>query len=166
MKRNSIGRIMEVVRPEILLIQETMTSAIRACQYSLKKFPGWEVSATDSSGLSGGLLCIWNPASCDFVPYSTAAGILLVGHIQGYIEPIKIWNLYGPYCDRRLFWDRIIHCGILRDPNLIIGGDLNFTTSESEEWGSSSGVQLMDYFRDMILDAGLVDVCPVPLSPT
>jgi len=108
-----------------------MSPAWKACNIFLKLFLGWEVSATDTQGKSGGLLCIWNPSLCDFKSYISAVGLLLTGCIKGIKEDLKILNVYGPYNDREPFWNRLAGSGLLRDPYLILVGDLNFTLSSS-----------------------------------
>lgn len=148
------------------LIQETMSTAWKACHVFLKIFPGWEVSVMDALGHSGGLLCCWNPSSRDFRSYSTSAGILLTGCVRHIDEELMILNIYGPYRDRELLWNQIVDGSILRAPNLILGGDLNFTLSPNELWGTRHGDPLSGYFNNVIRDLGLIDVCPIQSSPT
>ena len=51
--------------------------------------------------------------------------------------------------------------------NLILGGDLNLTMSNSEVWGKNARVDsLGPYFRHMFEQKGLVDVAPVKIMPT
>jgi hypothetical protein len=50
---------------------------------------------------------------------------------------------------------------------VILGGDLNFTTSSREMWGAHSRVDpLHPFFRQLLLGEGLVDVEPLKLIPT
>lgn len=52
-------------------------------------------------------------------------------------------------------------------PNLIIAGDLNFTLSSSEIWGSSARLDLLlDFSLSMLNRAHLVDVVPSKISLT
>jgi len=103
LKKIYLRRIFEVIHPDIMLIQQTMSEAWKSCQFFLKLFPGWEVCATDARGRSGGILCIWNPTCCDFTSFSSTYGIMLVGQIKGFEEEVKILNVYGPYKVREAF---------------------------------------------------------------
>jgi len=112
-KFSALRRLFLLLHPDLVLVQETMSEGHKACQLFLKLFPGWEVYAIDASGRSGGLLYIWNPLTCDLVPFIMPSSIVLVGHLKGIDEEVKILNLYGPYRDRMSFWDRLVGCGIL-----------------------------------------------------
>jgi len=150
----------------MVFIQETMAPAQKSCQYFLKLFPRWEVSAIDVVGLSGELLCAWNPSICDFLSYIMVAWILLIGHIKVIELELKLLNVYGPYSDWLPFWDRLDKSGLLRDPNLILGGDLNFITSPLEAWGTDCEDPLSSYFNTLFRNVGLVDMKPIDMGPT
>jgi len=165
-KRNSLCSLFCLLKPDILFIQETMTTAWKACRYFLTLFPGWEVSAIDASGRLRGLLCLWNPSFCDFRSFTTTAGLLLIGRVKGMEEELKLLNVYGPYRDRISFWNRLAGCGLLNDPNLILAGDLNLTLSHSEVWGTDIRDPLADHFTSLFTDAGLVDMKPLDTGPT
>jgi hypothetical protein len=44
----------------------------------------------------------------------------------------SVVNIYGSYFDCTPFWEKLIYAGVLLDPHLIVGGDLNFTLSLRE----------------------------------
>jgi len=165
-KKCALRRLFSTVRPDLILIQETMAPAWRACHYFLNIFPGWEVSAVDSVGHSGGLLCIWNPSICNFASFSSVAGILLVGKVKGLEDTLKVYNIYGPFRDREPFWQDLIEEDHIRGYCTILGGDMNFTVSPSEVWGSNRWDPLAGFFRDFMEEMGLIDICPVPMSPS
>jgi hypothetical protein len=99
--------------------------------------------------------------------FFTPAGILLEGVVKDLNLNLKLINCYGPYSDREVFWEGIKREGILNEDNLILGGDLNFTTSSREVWGEHARVDpLQLYFSQLIQVGGLVDVEPVKLLPT
>ena len=54
------------------------------------------------------------------------------GKLKGFSSMVCILNIYGPYSNRKLFWDQLVDSGLLLDLSLILAGDLNFTTSLSE----------------------------------
>jgi hypothetical protein len=57
-----------------------------------------------------------------------------------------------------------MECGLLGDGGLIIGGDLNFTLSAREVWGGMARSDpLADYFANLLLIIGLVDLQPVEI---
>jgi hypothetical protein len=71
------------------------------------------------------------------------------------------------YSDREVFWEDIKNEGIFKDQNLILGGNLNFTTSFREVWGEHSRVYpLQPYFSKLLQEEGMVDVEPLKLLPT
>ena len=131
-KLRALRRIFEIVRPDVILIQETMVPADKAIAVLSKVVGSWHMSAVDAAGRSGGLLTAWNPFRGIFDIYKSVAGILLLGRFMHEAREIKILNCYGPYLDRIPFWNRIQSGGLLRERDLIIGGDLNFTLSARE----------------------------------
>jgi hypothetical protein len=97
----------------------------------------------------------------------TPAGILLDGLVKDLNKRLKLVNCYGPYGNRHDFWDRVKKDGILKEHNLILGGDLNFTISTREVWGSSPRIDPMaSYFNQLFQEEGLIDVEPVKFLPT
>jgi hypothetical protein len=48
---------------------------------------------------------------------------------------IYFLNVYGPCIGRRQFWEKVEAKGLLAQGDLILAGDLNFTTSLDEVWG-------------------------------
>ena len=85
---------------QVLFLQETMVTAAVACENFLKIFPDWVVTATDSNGLSGGLLSAWDPRFARFKSFCTAGGILLEGLFKGFDGVLNLLNVYGPYRNR------------------------------------------------------------------
>ena len=128
--------LLESSGPSIVFLQETMMSGLVACDFFLKLCPNWYVSAIDACGDSGGTLVGWNPTVADLRAYNTGAGFLLFGNLKGFEVPVHLLNVYGPYSHRVNFWNDILTTGIISLPNLILVGDLNFTWSAAEVWGS------------------------------
>ena len=113
-----------------------MVSSVKAIEVLSKVVGSWHMSVVDATGLSGGLLSAWNPQKAIFDVYKSVASITLRGRYLNGVQVINILNCYGPYHDRIPFWNHIHAGGILKQTGLIIGGDLNFTLSGSETWGS------------------------------
>jgi hypothetical protein len=76
----------------------------------------------------------------DFYAYLTPAGILLEGLVKDLNKSLKLLNCYGPYSDREAFWETLKKDGLFNEHNLVMGGDLNFTTSCREVWGEIARV--------------------------
>ena len=110
----ALRRVIENVRPDILLIQETMVSSEKAIEVFTKVVGSWFMSAVDATGLLVGLLSAWNPKKANFDVYKSVAGIILQGrHIDG-VQKINILNCYGPYHHIIPFWNHIRAGGILK----------------------------------------------------
>lgn len=102
--------------------------------------PGWEFSAIDAQGMSGGLLAGWNPRFFNFSAFKTPWGLLLSCHCLSLSLPLTVYNIYGPYKERGRFWDSLCALGIFNIQNLLIAGDLNFTRSVGDIWGTLARV--------------------------
>jgi len=75
-------------------------------------------------------------------------------------------NVYGPYQDRMVFWERLFSKSFLSCERRIMGGNLNFTLEVSEIWGPSTIVDpLADFFRSHMSRLDLFDLDPVKLNP-
>jgi hypothetical protein len=144
-----------------------MVCEAKAREFFVKLLPNWYFCGVDSSRLSGGMLTAWNPRKDEFSSFLTPAGILLDGLVKDLNKRLKLINCYGPYSDREVFWEVIKRDGILNEHNLILGGNLNFTTSNREVWGAHARVDPLHlYFSQLIQVEGLVDVEPLKLLPT
>ena len=130
-KQKSLCHLIVSLSPDVVLLQETMTSSYLALFAFSKLFPGWEFCALSSKGLSGGILSGWNPKLLKCKSFHIAAGILLKASIRGSSFKLSILNCYGPYLNRDSFWSVVAIGGLLSLPNLILAGDLNFTFNAS-----------------------------------
>ena len=93
----------ETNKSNIILIQETMSPGVEACDYFLNIFPSCEVCAFDAIGLSNGSLAIWNPLMVSLCRFNTCDGILLVDRVNTFDQEFNILNCYGPYKYRMYF---------------------------------------------------------------
>lgn len=79
----------------------------------------------------------------------------------------KLLNIYGPYINRRDYWENLRQQAFWKDDSLIVGGDLNFILSNRERWGfNSRPYYLSSYFSYILEEAELVDIEPIPIKPT
>ena len=153
--------------PDVILLQETMTSSYPALLAFSKLFPGWEFCAISSFSLSRGILSRWILKLLKCKAYHTVAGILLKAMIRGSSFSLSILICYGPYLNREHFWNSVANGGLLSLPNLILAGDLNFTLNASKIWGTKALPDpLGPFFSKLISDHLLVDVAPSCVGPT
>ena len=166
-KQKSLHLLLSSLSPDLVLLQETMTSPYPALFSFSKICPGWEFCALSSNGLSGEVLTGWNPKLFKCKAYQTVAGILLKATLRGFALKLSILNCYGPYHNHDSFWNAVASGGLLSLPNLILAGDLNITLSASEIWGSKALLDpLSPYFSKLFSDHNLVDVAPPCAGPT
>ena len=76
-KTHGLCTLIRSVKPDFILLQETMCSDLPALFAFSKLLPSWEFCAVSAHGLSGGLLSAWNPAKAKCKAFHTCAGILL-----------------------------------------------------------------------------------------
>ena len=73
-----------------------------------------------------------------------------------------LYNVYRPSQDRKWFWEIFFSSGLLEPANVIIGGDLNLTLSEKENWGSLACHDgLCSFFAALFESKELVDLQPL-----
>lgn len=154
-------------QPKIILIQETMHSNHVSISYFRKMFPSWHLVASEAKGLSGGLAVLWDPVWIRAKAYKCFAGILISASIRGNDCPINILNIYAPYKNRILFWEKKFALEIFDIETLMIAGDLNVTLSSEERWGNSRKRDpLVDRIKYELLNKNLVDIIPSKMMPT
>eukprot|EP00253_Pinus_taeda_P007705 PITA_07705 len=81
--------------------------------------------------------------------------------------PLLFVNVYGPCRARVPFWNALLSKGLIKDKNLIIGGDLNFSLGIAEAWGPLVREDpLTDFFSNALLTHKLIDVNIIKEKPT
>jgi hypothetical protein len=132
-----------------------------------KFIPHWLSCVVSSVGSSGGLLVSWDPNKFTLEPTLCCGGIFLTGFSLENDKSICLLNVYGPCNDRRVFWDRVVTSGLLASENIIVAGDLNFTTGVEEIWGATAHLDnLAGFFKQLLQDNHLVDLLPDVVTPT
>jgi hypothetical protein len=84
-----------------------------------------------------GLLTAWSPHLKTSFTLSLPLGIVVQVFDSKLNYSFKLLNVYGPYSNRSLFWDVVNELGQLNSEDIILEGDLNFTTSLKKVWGKS-----------------------------
>ena len=132
-KKSSIKRMIAFLHPQIILLQETMGPWDMVKEVLESWLPGWAFEVVDVVGRSGGLAIGWmtNQIRCENI-WRFHAGMGIDVYSRDTDRVYFMINIYGPYQDRLPFWDRIFSMSWWNFPNLIVGGDLNFSLGEAK----------------------------------
>jgi hypothetical protein len=94
------------------------------------------------------------------------SGLGITFFLPSLKETVHLLNIYGPYLNRKPFWDTLFKKYVFKEL-LILGGDLNLSLGPSEVWGDNARPDsLADYFGNKFAEANLTDLAPTPLKPT
>jgi hypothetical protein len=110
LKEEAIKDLVRLVRPEVLLIQETKMeeeALLRASNAFWKKGPGREVSAR---GASGGLATFWDSAKLDLVEEEgTTHWLFTKLYHKDSRHLVSLFNLYVPilFNEKKECWDSL-----------------------------------------------------------
>jgi len=124
------------------------------------------VCVVSSVGISSDLLMNWDPNKFTLDPTLCSGGILVsVMSLENH-RFVNFLNVYGPCSERLLFWDRLATKGLLVVENLMLAGELNFTTGADEVCGPMTHLDRhANYFIELIKDHSLVDLAPNVFVP-
>jgi hypothetical protein len=109
-KNISLKILFDIVKPNLVMIQETMVIGLKVREVFSNFFLTWNFCAMDSKGLSGGLLYTWNPKKDNLNVFLTPARILLEGFIKDINLNLKLLNCYGLLLKgKNSLWPRVNH---------------------------------------------------------
>jgi hypothetical protein len=100
LKTAAFRKLLERTSPDVIFLQETLSSDQQARAFLHSFRPSWVSVAVSSLGNSGGLLVAWDPGYFDLVPFLTCGGILLLGRCLATNQELAFLNIYGPCKDR------------------------------------------------------------------
>ena len=92
----------------------------------------WEVESLDAVAHLGGLITSWSPSllKTDSRKLDSAIKTKLIDQEIGI--NYTLLNIYGPFFERKAFWENSRIEGAINQPNVILGGDLNLTLAARE----------------------------------
>lgn len=150
------------------MLQETLGRGEEVSTILTFLLPGWNFQALDSIGHLGGIAMgiregrlklknLWG--------MEHALGMEVLSSELGV--PLMIVNIYGPCQGRASFWNSFLSKSVLRNHNLVVGGDLNFSIGTAETWGPSAREDSLSYFFLNLLNThNLMDINLLKLRPT
>eukprot|EP01018_Ginkgo_biloba_P032904 Gb_28853 [translate_table: standard] len=138
-KNLALKRLVDSQKPDLLLLEETLCVVDKILGTLERLLGGWVFMCVDAQGVDQ----------------------------EELDKDLVVLNVYGPYNDRALIWEKLLSKDFLRWDNIILGRDLNFSLVSSEIWGSKAQVDgLSSFFFRKLIDAGLIDIEPIKLKPT
>jgi hypothetical protein len=121
-----------------------------------------------STGRYIGLDIGWNTRSIKFINslvFKSRIGIAALSLELEY--PLNVVNVYGPCQNRAPYWDKIFSKSFLKDQQVILGGDLNFSLVFYEVWATHVREDpLTSFFSEKMVECNLLDIGPIKLKPT
>jgi exonuclease III len=147
-KKSSLKRLVVITNPYVLFLQETLGVSEQVVSTLESLLPGWSFAVVDAKGCSRGLATGWRLKSCKcdrIWGFESGLGLNMFSAELG--RPLLLINIYGPYSDRKRYWDSLDLSSWLTDRDVIVGGDLNFSLGATEVWGPRATPDpLTDYF--------------------
>jgi exonuclease III len=165
LKEEALRDLLRLVRPEVLLIQETKMEEeelLRISNVLWKNGPGRAVSAR---GASGGLATLWDSTKLELVEEAgTTHWIFTKLYHKGSGHLVSLFNLYVPvsFNEKKDCWDSL-NSFLNRHniENLVVAGDLNVTLSLTEKKGGSIVRDpAREWVEDLMSEWELEDISP------
>ena len=115
----------------------------------LSLFPGWDFVVLDVRGRSSNVATGWRVDSCHLLNSWVSDSYLSTDVLfQELYAEFRLLNVYGPYLNREVFWDKVFSFSLLMHDMVILGGDLNFSLGSVESWGPRASLDpLTDFFK-------------------
>ena len=167
-KKLALRELVKSQNPDVMLIQENLGQGEEVKGILSRMFPGWVFQALDAHGRFGGLVTRYNSGRIkELSTWGFENSLAMELYSNELYHPILLLNVYGPCTEREQFWNSFFMKSCLKNPNLIVGGDLNFSLGASESWGPSARVDhLTEYFTNKLAGSRLVDSTLIKPRPT
>ncbi|XP_058741336.1 uncharacterized protein LOC131613705 [Vicia villosa] len=162
LKRRRIKALIKKGKAVIFMIQETKISSLKD-NLARSFWSSLEVgySFSNSTGMSGGLLTLWNTSKVEVVHSFKGGGFLGIKVVwKGHFYYVA--NVYSSceLANKRALWEELLRLkNIYIDGEWIIGGDFNAVKDRSERKGRSGAVNNMEMslFTEFIDKSLLLD---------
>lgn len=114
--------------------------------------PGWEFTALDANGHSGGLAVGIRGGRIKILNQWGMKQVMGIEcQSSDFAFPITIINIYGPCHERIPFWNGLMESSLVKNKFLVMGGDLNFFLGRAETWGPNAREDPQsDFFRNLL----------------
>ncbi|GKV28743.1 hypothetical protein SLEP1_g37755 [Rubroshorea leprosula] len=165
-KRRQIRELVKKEKVEFLAIQETKLQVVdnSICR-GVWGTDDMEWISKPSVGMSGGLLCVWNPKVLKLIEVIEGDNFIGVTGVWGEKEIlVHILNIYSPcqVTGKRALWEELQHLISSRNGNWCLAGDFNAVRSIEERAGCWFSV--WGDVKQWGLRRSVSDHCPILLK--
>lgn len=138
-KKLALKELVKRYNLDFLLLRETLGKSIDMKLTLRALLLGWSFLAVDSVGHSGGMATGFSEGRMQLIKNWGLAHVLRVEfQCPEFGHPLLILNIYGPYQGRASLWTDLLSKSMLKNQNLLIGGDLNFSVGNVDTLGPSA----------------------------
>jgi len=119
--------------PNVIMLQETLGIGNLVRNSLSKMMMGWSSMTVDATGRSGCLALGVKDSSVKLLN-SWVSDLVLRAEVYSLelCSKFSLINIYGSCQHRVLIWNNLISNSFMKNPNMIVGGDLNFSLGLSE----------------------------------
>jgi len=167
-KKLALKELSQRHNPNVLMLQETLGTSEEVLSSLKSLLQGWHFQVVDSIGHSGGLATGIKGGRLKLLNlWGMKHALSMEVQSPEFGFPLMILNIYGPCQGRASFWNELLSKSVMRNHNLVIGGDLNFSIGNAETWGPSAKADSLSYFfMNALISHNLIDVNLIKLRPT
>jgi hypothetical protein len=166
-KRLALERLFNVYNLDLIMVQDTMCYGRKVIDALSTFIRYWTFCSLDADELSRELVTSWSN-SFDLISSSTMSlGILIKLVTKELGFDLKLLNVYGPYSDRRTYWDNLVESRVFRGNNVIVKGGSKLDFAFEIYLGEATKKDPLGYFFSHLFGTDhLFDIEPIKLVPT